>query len=106
MDSNLENKVKETLENIKPWQRVPTNVRGMFLVKTPSSGRQETVMIEINPVDAQGNPIKRRGIFLKKSSELEGFVDVMQNNKVKDLLKVLEKITGVNTDIEIDPIEI
>ena len=106
MDGNLENKVKETLENIKPWQRVPTNVSGVFLVKTPSSGKQETVMIEINPIDVQGNPIKRRGIFLKKSSELEGFIDVMQNNKVKDLMKVLEKITGVNSDKEIDPIEI
>jgi len=106
MDGNLENKVKETLENIKPWQRVPTNVSGVFLVKTPSSGKQETVMIEINPIDAQGNPIKRRGIFLKKSSELEGFVEVMQNNKVKDLLNVLEKIAGVNSTKKIEPIEI
>ncbi|MFA0834132.1 MAG: hypothetical protein ACC609_09015 [Methanobacterium formicicum] len=34
MDSQLESKIKETLDNVKPWQRVPTSLDGVFLINT------------------------------------------------------------------------
>lgn len=33
MSLELENKIKDALKDVKPWQRVPTNVEGVFLVK-------------------------------------------------------------------------
>ncbi|WP_257790552.1 hypothetical protein [Methanobacterium subterraneum] len=34
MDNQLEIKIRETLENVKPWQRVPTSLEGVFLINT------------------------------------------------------------------------
>ena len=34
MDDQLESKIRETLENVKPWQRVPTSLEGVFLINT------------------------------------------------------------------------
>lgn len=106
MNEDLENTIKEILKAAKPWQKVPTNVEGVFLVKTPSSKKPGSILMEINPTDDLGNPIKRRGIFLRKSSELEKFLEVMQNNKVNELLNVLEKISGSGSSKSIEPIKI
>ncbi len=34
MNKEMESKIRETLENVKPWQRVPTSLEGVFLIKT------------------------------------------------------------------------
>ncbi|HMK53182.1 MAG TPA: hypothetical protein VK444_00200 [Methanobacteriaceae archaeon] len=106
MSQELENKIKEALKNVKAWQRVPTSVSGVFLVKAPSKGTQESVMMEINPIDERGSPIKRRGIFLRQKSELENFLDVMKNDSVGEVLEALEKMTGVTDEQEMSSLEI
>ncbi|KAF5069461.1 hypothetical protein [Methanobacterium aggregans] len=106
MDNELEKQIKNALNGVNPWQRVPTNVKGAFLVKTPSSKRGESFMVEINPTDANGNPIKRRGVFLKRRSELENFMEVMGNDKLKDLMDALENIQGLTPEEELKTVEI
>jgi hypothetical protein len=106
MNNSLEEKIKNSLKDAKPWQRVPTSVDGVFLVKTPSSGGKETMMVEINPTDEMGNPLKRRGVFLRKKSDLQGFLEVMENEKLKELLEALESISGVSGEKPIKPVEI
>lgn len=51
MSIELENKIRDTLKDVKPWQRVPTSVEGVFLVKTPANDNRETIMVEINPLN-------------------------------------------------------
>ncbi|MBM4240396.1 MAG: hypothetical protein FJ150_01760 [Euryarchaeota archaeon] len=106
MAENLEKKIKEALNDVKPWQRVPTSVVGVFLVKTPTVGGQETIMVEINPADDQGRPIKRRGIYLRTNSELEKFREIMEKEKLKDLLGAIENMAGLNKGKPIKPVEI
>ena len=106
MDGELEKQIKNALNEVNPWQRVPTNVKGAFLVKTPSSKQGESFMVEINPIDANGTPLKRRGVFLKRLSELESFIEVMENEKLKDLMSALENIQGLTHEEKLKTIEI
>lgn len=106
MSQELENKIKEALENVKVWQRVPTSVSGVFLVKAPSKGMEESIMMEINPLDERGSPIKRRGIFLRQKSHLNSFLDVMNQESVGELLETLEKMTGASENRNVSSVEI
>lgn len=94
MDNQLESKIKETLENVKPWQRVPTSLEGVFLIKAPTRGDQESIMVEINPLDEFGRPIKRRGIFIQHKIHLEKFLEVMQKPKLMEFLDTLDVMAG------------
>lgn len=93
MKNQLEKKIKEALENVEPWQRVPTSVEGAFLIKTPEKGSIKTIMVEINPLDERKTPIKRRGLFLRQSLELEKFMEVLQNERITELLKAVEDMS-------------
>lgn len=94
MDNQLESKIKETLENVKPWQRVPTSLEGVFLIKAPTRGDQESIMVEINPLDEFGRPIKRRGIFIQQKIQLERFLDVMEKPRLMEFLETLDAMAG------------
>lgn len=106
MDENLEKKIKDALKDVKPWQKVPTTVNGMFLVKTPATGNQETIMVEINPTDEKGTPIKRRGIYLRTNTELGRFKEIMENEKLGEVLSALEKIAGLKKKKKIKLVEV
>ena len=69
---SVENKLSDFLSRSRDWERRPTNVPGIFLLKLPSSrSRQASVAIEINPVDATGAATKKRGQEkLKAASDL------------------------------------
>lgn len=51
MTKQLETKIKDALKDVKPWQRVPTSVSGVYLVKTPADTSKESIMVEINPLN-------------------------------------------------------
>jgi len=106
MVKELENKIKNALKEVKAWQRIPTSVNGVYLVKTPADGSSETMMVEINPINERGTPMKRRGLFLKNTSEFNGFGDIFSNEKVMELLGTLENITGGEKAKEIKAVEI
>lgn len=106
MDNQMESKIRETLENVKPWQRVPTSLEGVFLIKTPTRGDQESIMVEINPLDEFGRPIKRRGIFLQHKVQLERFLEVMQESRLMEFLNTLDAMAGSSKDGAVRTLEI
>ncbi len=106
MDNQLESKIKETLENVKPWQRVPTSLEGVFLIKAPTRGDQESIMVEINPLDELGRPIKRRGIFIQRKVHLERFIDVMQEPRLMEFLDTLDAMAGSGGQENVGTLEI
>jgi hypothetical protein len=106
MDDQLESKIRETLENVKPWQRVPTSLEGVFLIKAPTRGDQESIMVEINPLDEFGRPIKRRGIFIQRKIHLERFLDVMNQPRLKEFLDTLDAMAGSVGEDNVGTLEI
>jgi len=57
----IELKIKEALNDVDAWQRVPTSLNGIFLVKTPQKADKETILVEINPKYESGKLLKRKG---------------------------------------------
>jgi hypothetical protein len=45
---NIQLKIKEALNDVNAWQRVPTSINGIYLVKTPQKAGKETILVEIN----------------------------------------------------------
>jgi hypothetical protein len=57
---SVEDKLSDFLRRSRDWERRPTNIPGIFLLKLPSSrSRQASIAIEINPVDATGAATKK-----------------------------------------------
>lgn len=98
MENQLEKKITEALENVEPWQRVPTSVEGAFLVKTPEKGNNKTIMVEINPLNERRTPMKRRGLFLRQSIELDKFLEVLENERIAELLKAVDDMSNGSAD--------
>lgn len=101
----VRNQDKKTLENVKPWQRVPTSLDGVFLIKAPTRGDQDSIMVEINPLDEFGRPIKRRG-FLQHKIQLERFLEVMQESRLMDFLDTLDSMAGSSKNENVGTLEI
>lgn len=106
MANEIEEKIKKALNGVKAWQRVPTSLNGIFLVKTPAKSGKETMLVEINPNNERGNLMKRRGLFLKNTMELEKFIYILNNEKLMDVLRALENLSGVSEDKKIETIDI
>jgi hypothetical protein len=106
MPKDMENKIKEAIKDVKAWQRVPTSVNGVYLVKAPGNADNDTIMVEINPLNDRGTSMKRKGLFLKSSLEFEGFGEIFKNENVMELLSTLENINGGDNKKEIKTIEI
>jgi len=90
---SAENKLSAFLSESRDWERRPTNIPGILLLKLPSSrSRQASVAIEINPVDAAGSATKKRGIVIRSASELDQFIRILANQKLSELAKKLDEV--------------
>lgn len=88
-----EDKLAEFLEKGKDWEKVKTTVPGVFVLRMPGSkSREPSLSVELNPVDSSGTPTKRRGLIIKDIMELEEFKDLVNNEKVEELLEMLEDV--------------
>ena len=88
-----EEKLTDFLETGKDWGKMRTSVSGVFVVKMPAYRSSPTrLAVEINPVDASGNPTKRRGLFIRSIDELESFKEILNEEKLSTLLGMLDSV--------------
>jgi len=88
-----EEKLTGFLKTGKDWARLRTSVDGVFVLKLPTYRSSPTrLAVELNPVDAEGKPKKRRGLILRSSTDLDDFKDVFQYDKLAKLLTVLDSV--------------
>ncbi len=85
--------MKEILRNGKDWERKPTTIPGIFILKLP---KYKTVpprlVVELNPVDEYGRPSKRRGLIIRNSDDLREYRDIINAEKLDRLLNIMDKI--------------
>ena len=92
-DVKLTESLKTFLEKGSDWERKPTTLPGVFIVKLPPFGRSPTrLVVEINPVDASGKPTRRRGFIIRNSVELKDFRDLLAGDKLGGLLKDMDEV--------------
>jgi hypothetical protein len=91
-----EDRLEEFLRTGGDWEKLRTSVPGVFIQKLPPyRSSPERLAVEINPVDASGNPTKRRGLLIRSLDEYEAFKEILTDEKLPKLLEMLE---GVNPE--------
>ena len=79
-----------SVEQSCPWDKIPTSVEGLFIVKTPEVNGHQTVLIELNP-SVMGQPLKKRGVYIKNTNEYEAIKEIINNPKVKELIETINE---------------
>jgi len=89
----VDERLTEFLSKGKDWERKPTSIPGLFLLKLPTSrSRPASIVIEINPVDTSGSPTKKRGIIIKSNSELVQIRNILTDVKLEQLTKSIDVV--------------
>jgi hypothetical protein len=92
----LESRLREILERAREWQRVPVKSSpGIFVVKAPGTKRNPpSLLIELNPVDENNLPTKRRGLYIRSRRGLEEFRRLINDRNLDALVSALEQVNG------------
>lgn len=89
----LAEKLLELAINGKNWEKWPTELRGVFLIRPPSRKSQDpSLIVAINPVDESGSPIKKRDYFIRDKNDLFALRKVMNDERLEKLLDALEEV--------------
>ena len=93
MGEKLVESLKLFLEKGKEWERKPTSVPGVFILKLPAyKGSPQRLSVEINPVDASGNPTKKRGLVIRNPLELKEFRELMAEERLEKLMIGVDEV--------------
>lgn len=82
-----------TIEETETWERISTNVEGLYIVKPPENNNKQTVFVEIVPT-IRGQATKKRGIYLKNIEELESYKELLDDPKTKELTQIISEYYG------------
>jgi hypothetical protein len=92
-DASLEQRLRDFLRSGGERERSRTSIPGVFVVKLPGRGpRGAELALEINPVDGQGQPRKRRGYMVRGKAELEELSRIISDPRLARLAKALEAV--------------
>ncbi len=81
------------LENGEDWERKPTSVPGVSLIRLPATrNRPASLAVEVNPLGPKGLPIKKKGIMIMSSQELDAFQQLLSNQNLSILLCGIEEL--------------
>jgi len=92
-DASLEQRLREFMRNGEDWERSRTSIPGVFVVKLPGRGsRGPELALEINPVDGQGQPKKKRGYMIRGRADLEELEKILSDPRLVRLTEALETV--------------
>ena len=91
--------LREFREVAEQWEKQNTSIPGLRLVCMPQGKKQvfAKLSVEMMPVDDEGNPRKRKGLFITNIEDFDFYSELFANPKVKDLL---ETIIDLNLETE------
>jgi len=91
----LAESLREFVEEGQDWERKNTSVKGVSIIRLPQyKTRPASLAIDINPVGETGLPMKKKGIMIMSATELQAFREIFKNEKLDNLVKTLEEVTG------------
>lgn len=90
----MESRLADFLKSGKDWERKPTTVPGVFVLKMPPfRSSPARLAVELNPVDDSGRPTKKRGVLLRSSEELAGYKKLIVDDRLTSLLKNIDELS-------------
>jgi hypothetical protein len=92
--------VMEITENLRvfldtgeDWERKNTSLPGVSIIRLPATrSRPASLAMEVNPVDENGRPMKKKGIMVMGRGELLAFRQIFGNEKLEQLLNAVEEV--------------
>jgi len=88
--------LKSLLDTGDDWQRRDTSVKGVSIIRLPANKtRNASLAVEINPVNAQGTPMKKKGVMILSIAEIEAFVNVFSDQRLPNLVNIVNDVSGV-----------
>ena len=88
--------LKSLLDTGDDWQRKDTSVKGVSIIRLPANKtRNASLAVEINPVNAQGTPMKKKGVMILSIAEIEAFVNVFSDQRLPNLVNIVNDVSGV-----------
>jgi hypothetical protein len=89
----LEQRLREFMKSREDWKKSRTSIPGVFVVKLPGRGsRGPELALEINPVDGQGQPKKKRGYMVRGKADLEELTKIKSDPRLTRLAEALEAV--------------
>ena len=82
--------VKKAMEHTEDWEKRPTNIRGIYLVKMPDKGLK--VMLMFNPPDENGNPRKKRGFYFDDIDTVRAAAKAFPDRNLETLVEAIAKV--------------
>ena len=91
--------LREFREVAEQWEKQTTSIPGLKLVRMPQGKKQAfaKLSVEMMPVDEEGKPRKRKGLFITNMEDFEFYAELFANPKVKE---TLETIIELNLEAE------
>ncbi len=93
MSNNIE--LTKFLNEGEDWEKMNTNIPGIFIVKVPSYRNKQPpkLMIEVNPVTDGGKQMKRKGLYLSSLKDYLKFYDLLSDTeKMTSIMRIIEQI--------------
>ncbi len=91
--SEIQNQLKEHLKNAKDWDKMETPIEGVTIVKVPGTkSRPALLFLEVNPLNEDGSPMKKRGLFVSNKEMLLKFSETLNDDKTFQLIGEIEKV--------------
>jgi hypothetical protein len=82
------------LESAEDWERKATTLAGVSIIRLPATRtRPATLAIEVNPLDANGRPMKKKGIMVMGREEVLAFAGIFTSEKLMTLIDAMEAVT-------------
>ena len=91
--ADIEPQLKEHLTKAADWEKMETPIPGVYVVKVPATKtRPALLFIEINPLNADGKPIKKKGLFIGSEDQLNRFFNAIMDERLEPLMKSIEAV--------------
>lgn len=92
MEQEKKDKLIDFLSTGEDWAKLEAS-KGLFIVKMPGKGKFKTSLaLEVNPVNSEGKPIKRKGLYITNTEQLEGYIKAFTDPSIEDLMNSLKEI--------------
>ncbi|HOX34691.1 MAG TPA: hypothetical protein P5217_02730 [Methanoregulaceae archaeon] len=89
----IADQLRTFIEEGQDWERKATSVKGVTIIRLPATrNRPASLAIDVNPVNENGVPMKKKGIMIMNARELSAFRAAFNNEKVDTLMKALEDV--------------
>ena len=104
--ADIRAQLKDHLENGRDWEKMMTPVPGVTVVKVPSTkSRPAMLFLEINPLQPDGRPLKRKGLYIGSQETLLQFSETLNDDKTYHIMREIEQINPKVTPATIKKLE-